>query len=426
MKKTYLIIKKRNSRDKIIHKEKIELINTSPILSISDHYYVPSLVLASACVLPGKDPRDNIHKVCRDFCFMSCEDLKIIGGVYDGHGKEGERVVSYCISETDYFFTTQINQYDDMQLFLEHLIHYLELQLQDCSGIDITNSGTTCTVFILSNNTVYTTCLGCNRAVLGTRGPANELQKRSFSFKSNFEYLSEISKVRRKTLTSSLSSFQLSIDHKPENPCETHRIVSKGGKIKKLTDKYGNFYGPYKIFLNSNDSNSLTVSRCLGNTMMKDIGVSSTPQTTKHIIQQQDQFLIIGSDGIWKVLTTTDAVDFVESHRDVCLKGMSKPTYSDIITPNNTSIAQLLCEEARVRWLAKVENEDVVIDDITCIILEIKNKNNLKSSTQADLLKSESTVEKENLELVENVFRTEEKKCFDDVFSGRDLINSKY
>jgi len=30
----------------------------------------------------------------------------------------------------------------------------------------------------------------------------------------------------------------------------------------------------------------------------------------------------------------------------------------------------MLCEEARIRWLAIVEHEDVMIDDISAVIIE--------------------------------------------------------
>lgn len=42
-----------------------------------------------------------------------------------------------------------------------------------------------------------------------------------------------------------------------------------------------------------------------------------------------------------------------------------------MITPLNTNIARLLCEEARVRWLSVVEQEDVPIDDISAVVIEL-------------------------------------------------------
>jgi hypothetical protein len=36
----------------------------------------------------------------------------------------------------------------------------------------------------------------------------------------------------------------------------------------------------------------------------------------------------------------------------------------------STNIAHLLCEEARYRWLGLVQEEDVIIDDISCVVME--------------------------------------------------------
>ena len=42
----------------------------------------------------------------------------------------------------------------------------------------------------------------------------------------------------------------------------------------------------------------------------------------------------------------------------------------DGVTPSNSCIAHLLCEEARLRWLTLVECENVMIDDIGCVVIE--------------------------------------------------------
>ena len=49
----------------------------------------------------------------------------------------------------------------------------------------------------------------------------------------------------------------------------------------------------------------------------------------------------------------------------------SYPTGTDV-NSSNTCISQIVCEEARMRWYTIVEEEDVMIDDISCIVLEIK------------------------------------------------------
>ena len=40
---------------------------------------------------------------------------------------------------------------------------------------------------------------------------------------------------------------------------------------------------------------------------------------------------------------------------------------------SNSTIARLLCEEARYRWMGILEKEDVCVDDISCVVLELAN-----------------------------------------------------
>jgi hypothetical protein len=74
-------------------------------------------------------------------------------------------------------------------------------------------------------------------------------------------------------------------------------------------------------------------------------------------------------------MTNDEVVRFIEQFRGLCERGVSRPSSNgEDVTPENATIAQLLCEEARYRWNAIVEEEDVLIDDISCVILELKTE----------------------------------------------------
>lgn len=378
---TYITIQKRNSREKIIHTETMELVNTDPIFTISDEYDVGTKILASACVLPGKDPRGNFNKICRDFCFLTCEDGNLIGGLFDGHGKEGEKIVSFCISETDYFFTNEISRCrGDFNKFLKDLIGFLEDRLEKNSEIDISNSGASCVIFLLSGKELNTANLGCCRLILASSNTGTDIYRRRFSFTNRFQFLSEISDVRRKILKESVSTMQMTHDHKPNDIVEIERLASQGGVVKKLTDAHGNQIGPYRVSQDFKRDKGLTISRTLGSTNMRNIGVISDPHLERSFMDSSDKFFIAASDGVWRVMTNKDAADFVECHRKLCLTNVERPTFAEVVLPENACIAQLLCEEARLRWLAIVENEDSVIDDISCIIIEFVNEENHETS----------------------------------------------
>lgn len=66
-----------------------------------------------------------------------------------------------------------------------------------------------------------------------------------------------------------------------------------------------------------------------------------------------------------------EVVDFIEAYRHSCQRGHYIRT-AEKVKPETCSIAQLLCEEARTRWLSIVEEEDVLIDDISCVVVELK------------------------------------------------------
>lgn len=67
-----------------------------------------------------------------------------------------------------------------------------------------------------------------------------------------------------------------------------------------------------------------------------------------------------------------DVVDFVEAYRHACLRGVTAASRGDKVKPETCTIAQLLCEEARARWFTVIEEEDVLIDDISCIVIELR------------------------------------------------------
>lgn len=215
--------------------------------------------------------------------------------------------------------------------------------------------------------------IGDSRAVLGTDSvPAVLPVKESDS--NNSEILNDLREKRK--LPSTLYSIQLTKDQKPEHPEECARINECGGRVQQLLDKTGNKIGPYRVFDMKGNQPGLAMSRSLGDLLGKQVGVISTPVFTKYKFHKEnDSFLVIASDGIWDVMENQEVVNFVETFRTKCLKTIDSPfAVNDTIIPDNVSIAQLLCEEARLRWGTIVELENVMIDDISCVVLEFNQK----------------------------------------------------
>ena len=196
--------------------------------------------------------------------------------------------------------------------------------------------------------------------------PANLGQER--------EILAKVKQKRKSFIDHTVNSVQLTRDQKPEDPEELQRILKAGGRVQRLSDNMGNKIGPYRVWKQNANSPGLAMSRSIGDMVAKDIGVISEPVCTTYNRQSGDLFLVIGSDGVWDAMDNEDVGTFVECYRGKCKVGSNSVVTGADISPNNAGIAQIVCEEARMRWYTIVEEEDVMIDDISCIVLEI-NKN---------------------------------------------------
>jgi len=114
----------------------------------------------------------------------------------------------------------------------------------------------------------------------------------------------------RAVLSRSRQAVPLSEDHKPNLPAESERIRRAGGSV------YRQQVGPTVQFrVNGN----LNLSRSIGDLQYKknpqlspaEQMICSTPDVVTFRREAGDEFLIVACDGIWDVLGSQDAVDFV-------------------------------------------------------------------------------------------------------------------
>lgn len=188
----------------------------------------------------------------------------------------------------------------------------------------------------------------------------------------------KLKEQRPKIIQESVYALQLTKDQKPEDPEELQRLLSAGARVKRLVDDFGNRIGPYRVWEMKSNIPGLTMSRSLGDNLAKNLGVISTPIFTEQKLDlSNDLFIIVASDGVWDTIDNIDACNFIEFYRSKTLRN-TKAIKNSTVSYENTCISQLICEEARARWLHLVETEDVIIDDISCVILEISNKHNIK------------------------------------------------
>ena len=91
---------------------------------------------------------------------------------------------------------------------------------------------------------------------------------------------------------------RLSVDHVATDPAEVQRVLSVGGTV-----------------MNNRVGGSLAVTRALGDHCLKgDAGVTCDPYYTQHMVGPHDKFIIMASDGIWDVVSDSDASDLANQH----------------------------------------------------------------------------------------------------------------
>ncbi|GLT83329.1 hypothetical protein SLE2022_016240 [Rubroshorea leprosula] len=94
---------------------------------------------------------------------------------------------------------------------------------------------------------------------------------------------------------------QLSIDHEPS--MEREDIESRGGFVSKFPGDVSRVDG------------QLAVARAFGDKSLKE-HLSSEPDVAVEMIDDDTQFIILASDGLWKVMSNQEATDAIQNIKD--------------------------------------------------------------------------------------------------------------
>ena len=140
---TRLQVKTKDATGKQIGIKSIFLELTRPLLHSSDSITHPLVSHISRCVLPGIDPHSENEKICQDTCLYLQNNSKILLALFDGHGREGEKVVALCSTIVESFFRENSERYTENPAdFLESLCSACNTNVKkEGNGIDSNNSG---------------------------------------------------------------------------------------------------------------------------------------------------------------------------------------------------------------------------------------------------------------------------------------------
>ncbi|XP_027361384.1 probable protein phosphatase 2C 47 [Abrus precatorius] len=183
-------------------------------------------------------------------------------GVFDGHG--GIDAASFTRMNILKFIVEDPHFSSGTKKAVKSAFVKADLAFRDASALD-SSSGTTALVALVLGRAMLIANAGDSRAVLGKRGRAIELSK----------------------------------DHKPNCTSERLRIEKLGGVI-------------YDGYLNG----QLSVARALGDWHIKGSKgskspLSSEPELEEIVLTEEDEFLIMGCDGLWDVMSSQCAVTMV-------------------------------------------------------------------------------------------------------------------
>ncbi|KAM1062442.1 hypothetical protein ACFX13_027429 [Malus domestica] len=183
-------------------------------------------------------------------------------GVFDGHN--GVDAASFIKSNILKFIVEDSHFPSVVRKAVRRAFVKADHAFADASSVD-KSSGTTALTALILGRTMLIANAGDCRAVLGKRGRAIELSK----------------------------------DHKPNCTSERLRIEKLGGVI-------------YDGYLNG----QLSVARALGDWHIKGskgstCPLSSEPELEEIVLTEEDEFLIIGCDGLWDVMSSQCAVTMV-------------------------------------------------------------------------------------------------------------------
>ncbi|XP_021274358.1 probable protein phosphatase 2C 47 [Herrania umbratica] len=183
-------------------------------------------------------------------------------GVFDGHG--GLDAASFTRKNILKFIVEDSNFATGTKKAVKSAFMKADHAFADAKSLD-SSSGTTALTALILGKTMLIANAGDSRAVLGKRGRAIELSK----------------------------------DHKPNCTSERLRIEKLGGVI-------------YDGYLNG----QLSVARALGDWHIKGSKgskspLSCEPELEEVFLTEEDEFLIMGCDGLWDVMSSQCAVTMV-------------------------------------------------------------------------------------------------------------------
>ena len=279
------------------------------------------------------------------FPYANCPRTALFAA-YDGHGYGGELVAQYALHEVPKRLERHKEFDSNVDQALIDVFVGVDEDLGKEEEIDPVLSGCTACVVLVKGDELVLANAGDSRAVLAVACQSNET-------------------TRSVDRTCSFKALDLTIDQNPDSPGEQERIEGMGGYVSPPPEEGLSA----RVWLDSNFSQiGLAMSRSLGDHAVKSVGVIAEPVVSRHKLQQNDEFMIIATDGVWEFLSSQEAINIVA--RDLMSDKQNSSVDRDGMCTGDASIAcQHLIEAAAAKWH---EHEGDYRDDITALVVKVK------------------------------------------------------
>ncbi|WOL20483.1 putative protein phosphatase 2C 52 [Canna indica] len=210
-------------------------------------------------------------------------------GIFDGHG--GSRAAEYL---KEHLFDNLIRHpkfMTDTKLAISETYKKTDSDFLDAESNSSRDDGSTASAAILIGKHLYVANVGDSRAVISKAGNA----------------------------------IALSDDHKPNRSDERKRIEDAGGVVM--------WAGTWRV------GGVLAMSRAFGNRLLKQFVVAE-PEIQEQMVDEEMEFLVLASDGLWDVVTNEDAVSLVrvEEEPDAAARKLTETAFSRGSADNITCI----------------------------------------------------------------------------------------
>ena len=283
-------------------------------------------------LIPSKDPvnrwfcrsepgtSSNLTKNNNQDCFLAERktlDSSYLFAVFDGHGENGKEVAGLAANSLKRMMKG-FKIFGSVDEIIKESFAQMDLEIAGQGFSEF--SGCTALAVLIKGNEIWCSNVGNSRAIIA-------------GFDLNWFI------------------YPLSLDHVPSVKKEAKRIINNGGRIKDVENDSN-----LRIWLADEDVPGLGLTRSLGDSGCKSIGVISKPDIKRYEISNHDRFMILATDGIWQFISNQEAVDLV-------IKTVKEGKQDEV--------CDVLIEEATRRWKLNCESTD----DITILVIFFNNIN---------------------------------------------------